>query len=151
MHFSCHILKVNFCLFSSFLYQQYPASPTDGSLNTISGQFPCKGHLRILAGCHIAFVMKYCCYWSLGSTGGKSFWQPLSQPTEDSFLSCMHCSSKWKSFLFTTIISRFHTRCSGISHSHILQTMRRGEEIFAKGKISCCFLTAKKKSKEACF
>ena len=31
VNFPCLILKVNSCLFSSFPYQQYPVSPTDGN------------------------------------------------------------------------------------------------------------------------
>lgn len=145
------ILKVNPCLFSSFPYQQYPVSPTDGSPEHSFKLVSVKGHLRIPAGCHIASVMKCCCPCSLGSTG-EGFWQSLSHSAEDSSLSCMPCPSKWKSTLFTTIISRFHPRCSDSSHSDLFQMM--GLEMpFAKGKISHYVLFSQPKmiSKGDCF
>lgn len=97
VNFPCLILKVNPCLFSSFPYQQYPVSPTDGSPEHDFKLVSVKGHLRIPAGCHIASVMKCCCRCSLGSTR-EGFWQSLSHSAEDSSLSCIPCSSKWKNF-----------------------------------------------------
>lgn len=63
----------------------------------------------------------------------------------------MPCSSKWKSSLYTTIISRFHTRCSGISHSHLLHMMKLGAVCQRKDTVSFSPLEAKKNFKGSLF
>lgn len=96
------------------------------ALNTISGLFPWKGHSRIPVHCYIAWVMKCCCCCFLGTTQvGRALGIlcPSQQRTQLPWARSMPCSSKWKSTLFTTIISRFHTRCSAISHSPFFQRM----------------------------
>lgn len=144
------ILKVNFCLFSSFPYPHYPASPTDGSpkhnfrLVSMKGSFKDSCHLPHRLGDE----MLLCC--SLGSTGGKLFGLLCPSPQRTS-LSHMLDSSKWKSSLFTTIISRFHTRCSDRSHSTFFQVMKQGAVCQRENIMSFSALTAKSNFKGSLF
>lgn len=95
--FSLPDFKSTFLPFLKFLHQKYPVSPADGSHELKFRLAPWKGHSRIPVGCHMALVMKDCCHFSLGTTGGKSFWPPLSPSTEDSASrSCTPCFPKWK-------------------------------------------------------
>lgn len=106
--------------------------------NASSGLPPWKGHSRIPVGCHMASMIKDCCHCSLGTTGGKSFWHPLSPSTKGLSFPELHALlSQVKSFLFTTIINRFQSVHKSLAHTY---PKWWGKELFAKRKISCYFL-----------
>ena len=120
LNFPCLILKVNSCLFSSFPFDNPQFHPQMGTLNTIPGLFPWKGHSRIPVGCHIAWVMKWCCWCGLGTTGGQ-LGCSVSQSTEDpASLSGMPCSSKWK--IIFHLLPHNHYVCV-LSYSDSLRPM----------------------------
>ena len=91
LNFPCLILKVNSCLFSSFPFDNTQFHPQMGTLNTISGLFPWKGHSRIPVGCHIAWVMKWRCWCLLGTIGGQGLGVlcPSQQRTRLPWVACL--------------------------------------------------------------
>lgn len=150
--FPCLVSEAHASLFSHFCINNTQFRPQMEATNSSLGLPPWKGHSRIPLGCHMASVMKDCCHCSLGTTGGKSFWNPLSPSTEEglSFPELHALLAQVKISLFTTISSSFQSVHLSLAHTY---SKWWGKELFAKRKIWGYFLFSRPKiiSKEPSF